>query len=383
MGHGGVVRYGAAVGITIGVVGVCLLCREAVAPTPSDLLLAAVAVSAWLGGLGPAILAAVLSVCALDYFFLDPLYAINPLDPRDAISLFAFLIVALLVSALSANLRRARDRAEAAHFELEANERVRDQFIAMIVHDLTNPLTAIRGYAQIIQDTNTRHSRAVNIILRQTERLERLLEDLRAASGRNLDSFPLRRGCTDLLDILREGIAEAYHLSEQHDMALVADVDRVDGYWDRDRIAQVVGNLLGNAVKYSPDGGRIEVRVEVLDDAVEVSIRDEGLGIHRDVLGRLFEQFYRVKDTASRASGQGLGLYISRMIVEAHGGALWAESAGWRRGSTFTFVLPVGEIPEDELVPARSDADASPPLSTPLRIAGPGRFLDRTANGTS
>ena len=110
------------------------------------------------------------------------------------------------------------------------------------------------------------------------------------------------------------------------------------GLWDRDRLGQVLDNLIGNAIKYSPEGGEIVIRVEATDAEGRVSIEDHGIGIAGDVLPRLFERFYQGQDPGV-STGLGLGLYISRMLVESHGGRIWAESQPGQ-GSTFVIALP-------------------------------------------
>ena len=121
------------------------------------------------------------------------------------------------------------------------------------------------------------------------------------------------------------------------------------GTWDRDRLDQVLSNLLSNAIKYSPSGGEILLRVEVLGAIVQVSVRDQGAGIAADQLPRLFDRFYRGPQAQATAPGLGLGLSITKALVAAHGGRIWTESPGPGQGATFRFTLPYqppGEIPE-------------------------------------
>src|SRR5215204_4480066 len=112
------------------------------------------------------------------------------------------------------------------------------------------------------------------------------------------------------------------------------------GNWDRDRLGQILDNLLGNAVNYSSKGGEIVVRVKAINDEAQVQVEDQGIGIAADVLPRLFDRFYQGQDPGVNA-GLGLGLYIARMLVEAHGGRIWAESETGK-GSTFVISLPRG-----------------------------------------
>src|SRR5262249_54749352 len=126
---------------------------------------------------------------------------------------------------------------------------------------------------------------------------------------------------------------------------------------DRDRIAQVCQNLLANAIKYSPEGGEIVVRVEVLDGTARVTVRDHGIGIAPHALTHLFERFYRGATAEAHGKGLGLGLFISRALVEAHGGAIWAQSDGERLGSTFGFSLPCAPTAAGDVAAGAANPD--------------------------
>jgi len=135
-------------------------------------------------------------------------------------------------------------------------------------------------------------------------------------------------------------VEELQATSERHVIRLEVPDGPIEGRWDRDRLSQVFRNLLGNAVKYSPDGGEIEVMVEDRGHEAEVAIRDGGLGIDADSLPRLFARFVRAGAASGSVHGIGLGLYITKELIEAHGGRIQAESAGAGQGSTFRFTLP-------------------------------------------
>ena len=133
---------------------------------------------------------------------------------------------------------------------------------------------------------------------------------------------------------------EAQATSGEHTIRVEAPDGPLEGIWDRDRLAQIFRNLLGNAIKYSPDGGEIVLRIEDRGDRAELSIRDHGLGIEAAALPKLFDRLYRAESSTGGVKGIGLGLYITRELVEAHGGRIWAESEGPGHGSTFRFTLP-------------------------------------------
>ena len=153
----------------------------------------------------------------------------------------------------------------------------------------------------------------------------------------------LRRTHLDLFALARTCAEQAEALGSAHTVRVEGPPRAVLGWWDRDRIGQVLQNLLLNAVKYTPEGGEIVVRLEELAREARISVIDQGPGIARDSLARVFERFYRSETAVvSDVRGLGLGLYVTKSLVEAHGGRIWAESEGQGCGSVFTFTLPYG-----------------------------------------
>ncbi|HEY3109524.1 MAG TPA: ATP-binding protein [Chloroflexota bacterium] len=223
--------------------------------------------------------------------------------------------------------------------------RAQREFISLVGHELRNPIASLKGYAQLMQRRAVYNSEAVETIVRQTNRLNRLVGDLLDASRLEAGRLELRRTEVELVSRLR-GVVEAVgELSDQHQIALEAPEQPVVGWWDRDRLEQIMDNLLGNAIKYAPDGGRVDVRVEDRGDEVLISVADQGSGIAPESLPYLFERFYRAPDAAEGpVKGIGLGLYVCKGLVEAMGGRIWVESE-LGRGSTFGFNLPREEPP--------------------------------------
>ena len=223
-------------------------------------------------------------------------------------------------------------------------ERRQRQFIAMAAHELRTPVTSILGFAQLVQRREPQ-DRQVATIVRQAASLDRLISDL-IDSARLEDSeredrrLELRRERCDLVNLARDMAEQIQPLSEAHPIRLDAPAETIMGVWDRERLGQVIQNLLINAVKYSPGGGEIVISLADLGDAVRLAVQDRGVGIPPAVLPRIFDAFYRVERTSRTVRGLGLGLYISRSLVEAHGGQILAESAGEGTGSTFTVTLP-------------------------------------------
>ena len=228
-------------------------------------------------------------------------------------------------------------------------ERQQRQFIAMAAHELRTPVTSILGFAQLIQrrDPANRH---VATIVRQAASLDRLINDLIDSSRLEDGRLELRRERFDLVDLARDMAEQIQPLSDAHPIRIDAPPGPLVGVWDRERLGQVIQNLLTNAIKYSPDGGAIVMRVEDLGDDVRLAVQDQGIGIPPALLPRLFDAFYRVQRMARAIRGLGLGLHISRALVEAHGGEIQAESAGEGTGSTFTITVP-REPPEPSTSP--------------------------------
>jgi len=168
--------------------------------------------------------------------------------------------------------------------------------------------------------------------------MERLIIDLREMVRVEGGRLALRRELVDLSEIVQEAFSRARTQGTQHPLRIEAPPSLIVGFWDRDRLGQVLDNLIGNAIKYSPRGGDIAIRIEATDAEALVKIEDQGIGISGDVLPRLFERFFQGQDPGV-STGLGLGLYIARMLVEAHGGRIWAESEP-DRGSTFAISLP-------------------------------------------
>ena len=219
-------------------------------------------------------------------------------------------------------------------------EQQRQDFIAMVAHDLKNPLTTMKGYAQLLQRRAAYSERNVATIVSQANRLERLIDDLRDVARIDAGHLALDRAPVDLAALVQMNVEESRALSEAHTIDLETPDEPVIGAWDAGRLAQVIENLLSNAVKYSPDGGAIHVRVTASEDEARLAVIDEGIGIPPDALVRVFERFYR-SDTgvAANRKGLGLGLYISKALVEAHGGTIVAESLS-PAGSAFSVTLP-------------------------------------------
>ncbi|HEV8634320.1 MAG TPA: PAS domain S-box protein [Chloroflexota bacterium] len=225
--------------------------------------------------------------------------------------------------------------------ERRAAEESQREFVALIGHELRNPLASLRGYAQLLARRKTYSEAAVEVIIQQVDRLNRLIGDLVDASRLERGRLELNRGPTDLIAIAHDAAESARGYAEGYTIRLDGPATMPFGRWDYHRIGQVLQNLLSNAIKYSPPG-EILVRLEDEGGAARVSVVDHGPGISSQELPRLFQRFHRADSAAaSDAAGLGLGLYICRGLVESHGGRIWVEPTPGG-GATFSFTLPYG-----------------------------------------
>ncbi|MDQ6603770.1 MAG: PAS domain S-box protein [Chloroflexota bacterium] len=231
-----------------------------------------------------------------------------------------------------------------------AQEQMQRDFISMITHELRNPLTSLKGYAQLMQRRTSYDGRGMEVIVSQANLLERLVDDLRDVARLDSRRLDLNRSEVDLVALARRSFEQARALVKGH--RLLADLpdQPLVGWWDGDRLAQIMLNLLSNAIKYSPDGGDIRLCVEDRGDEARVSVSDQGIGIIPEALPQLFGRFYRAEGALTLgAQGLGLGLYITKGLVEAHGGQIWVDSTVGT-GSTFVFTLPYAQPPSAELL---------------------------------
>jgi PAS domain S-box-containing protein len=218
-------------------------------------------------------------------------------------------------------------------------QQAQEDFIAMVSHDLRSPITALSGRAQLMKRRQQYDDRGIDAILEQARRISRLVSDLQTLVSMEAGGIELIREEVDLAALARDAAQRLQETVSSHVVRIEAPSDGVIGSWDPDRIGQVLDNLLGNAVKYAPDSREIDVRIERLGLVATVSVTDHGPGIAASRLPHLFDRFYRAgRDRSS--PGLGLGLYIARMLVEAHDGRIEARSTPGA-GSVFTFTLPI------------------------------------------
>jgi PAS domain S-box-containing protein len=217
----------------------------------------------------------------------------------------------------------------------------KDEFMAMASHELKTPLTVIKANLQILehkmQDDNKIYF--VNKTLNQVNKLTNLISDLLDVSKIQTGALELNRTNFELVPFLTEIIESIQQTSPNHEITLTVKNKKLMVRGDRDRLEQVVINILTNAIKYSPNGKKVTVDAGIKDEQIIVEITDFGIGIPEDDLDKVFTRFFRVRGLASTFAGSGIGLYISSEIIKRHGGNMWVESE-INKGSTFYFSIP-------------------------------------------
>jgi PAS domain S-box-containing protein len=263
-------------------------------------------------------------------------------------------VAGILVLAVDASDRLERERlhhAQIAH--LQQVDRMKDQFLSILSHELRTPLNAVLGFASILDDElmgtlNAHQHQFLAKIMNGTEVLLALINDLLDMSRIQAGKFALQPAPMDVGAVVREAVDHLAVLADRKDHTLTVEVPTglPPITADAQRVKQVLINLIGNAIKFTPDGGHISVRVVETPGALCLQVTDDGIGISPEDVGRLFHPFTQVDGSNTRAAGgTGLGLSISRALVEAHGGALNVESEPGR-GSTFWFTLPLSGVAE-------------------------------------
>lgn len=248
-----------------------------------------------------------------------------------------------LVSGVAAQAGLALDNAKLFE-EVEALNIKKDEFIGLASHELKTPVTSVSGYLQILERTlsdDKKNKALVNKTIQQVNKLSSLISDLLDISKIHTGKLPFSFSSFDLISLLDEVREMMQQSKTTHKIELNCNQEELIIYADRQRIEQVLINLVSNAIKYSPGANRIIIHCKKADNTASVSVQDFGLGIDADEQKRIFERFYRVKGlTTNHISGLGIGLYISNEIINRHSGELLVESEPGQ-GSTFTFEIPI------------------------------------------
>ncbi len=256
---------------------------------------------------------------------------------------------------MAGDLQAKVEEIETANTELRKLDELKSQFISMASHELRTPLIAIQGYVDLLrngqgQHLNPEQKKMLDTVSRNATRLARIVTELLDISRIEENKLILRQETLNLAQVIQEVVDEQKPSLDkrQHTITLELQPDLPQVLGDRDRLAQVIINLLGNAIKYTPDGGHIRLKASAAGDELRLGVTDNGIGIKEEHLGRLFKRFSTIGDLTKHSTGKedfmaggtGLGLSIVEGIVKAHGGRVWVESQ-YGQGSTFYLTLPV------------------------------------------
>jgi two-component system, sensor histidine kinase len=246
---------------------------------------------------------------------------------------------------VSERLRGKNEQVLTLHLKnVEAANRAKDEFLAMLGHELRNPLGAITNAIHVLNTLGDPEDKAAplrGIIVRQTQHLSRLVEDLLDVSKLVSGKIVLRKQMSDLREVATRALASFHEAGKVSEHVISLTGGPVSVHGDPSRLEQIVSNLLDNAVKYTPPGGRVELSIVADGRDALLAIRDTGVGIPRDALPFIFDLFVQANQTSARAEGGlGVGLTIVKRLVELHGGTISVSSAGPNQGSEFIVRLP-------------------------------------------
>lgn len=315
--------------------------------------LLAIMLVAWLGGVGPCLFAQVLTLIISDRFFGTP-----PSNEENAFKaifgLTAYFSIGIAVSWLSQSVRAAQLKARLTEQSLRDAHRRKDEFLAMLAHELRNPLAPIGNGLQILEiagDDVELLEEARVMMQRQFEHLVRLVDDLLDVSRIARGKIELRKESLVLGPVVERAVEAVRPLTDGLGHHLVVELP-AQPLWlrgDAVRLAQVITNLLTNAARYTDRGGEITVVAERVGDHAVVTVRDTGIGIAPDVLPKVFDMFVQAEHGFSRGhGGLGLGLTLVKSLVHLHGGEVEARSEGLGKGSEFVVRLPLLSQPAQD-----------------------------------
>lgn len=284
---------------------------------------------------------------------LDDRYFTYNLSPLRSLAgdVYGLMVIAVDITV------EVESRAEVEHLniELRAAARAKDEFLALLGHELRNPLAPIVTALDLMRMRDRSSEREQVIIRRQVHHLTRLVDDLLDVSRITRGKIELRKETFDIRDVLAGAIEMVAPMIAQRQQHIDADIASITWYGDPARLAQIVSNLLTNASRYSPAGALITLHAQRLGDAIEIAVSDTGMGVAPEQMGRIFEPFIQGERKLHDAvGGLGIGLALVKSLSELHGGFVAASSAGPGQGSTFTVRLPMASAPESLTTPTLS-----------------------------
>jgi two-component system sensor histidine kinase KdpD len=333
-------------------------------------------------GSRPALLASVLGVFCLNFFFLPPLYTLSIAHPQNWVALMVFFTTALAVGQLSAHAKRRAEEAEEGRREIERlyeqlqvaferasqaealkqSERLKSALLDAVTHDLRTPLTSIkasittlideaRGRIEedqpVALDTESRLE-MLEVIDEESDRLNRFIGGLIDLARIEAGEFHLRRRWGAVDEIISTALSRAEPFTQERKVEVEIETELPVVRVDERAVSEVVYTLIDNAAKYSPNGTTIKISAQRSGEGmIMMAVEDQGEGIAVSLRERVFDKFFRATrdgDISTRQpSGTGMGLAIAKGIVEAHGGSIWIESGACDNGTRVVFTLPIGD----------------------------------------
>lgn len=293
-----------------------------------------------------AALAATCAALALSYLFsrsvVAPVLAMSRATQRIADGRYDERVQVIGADELAQLAIRFNRMAE----KLSQVEAMRRRLIGDVSHELRTPLTAIKGSMEGLMDgVLPANDETFQQIRAEADRLNRLVDDLQELSRVEARAYPLDIRSLDVSSLMQTVTKRLAPQAESKRISLNLELapDLPPLLADEDRVIQILTNLTGNALQYTPEGGRVTISATRVGDEVQISVRDTGMGIPAEHLPHIFDRFYRVDKSRSRqeGGGSGIGLTIARALVEGHGGRIWVESEGKEKGSRFTFTLQI------------------------------------------
>jgi signal transduction histidine kinase len=316
---------------------------------PFLLLWPAVIFCAWFGGFGPGLLTTCLSALLTACLYFEPPHWFSLTKPEDWRGMALFILLGSVLSLLCEGLYRAKDKLRQRAKELvEADER-KNQFLAMLAHELRNPMAPIRNAAKIVKSRGVPESQlqwAGNLIERQVQQAMQLVDDLLDVTRLSRGKVKLQRERIPLAPVVAQAVESSRPLIEarQHQLQVVIPEEPIWLEADPTRLTQVLVNLLNNSAKYTDKGGCISLTIQASQSQAVIKVKDNGIGMVPEMLPRIFDMFAQAQRALNHSQGGlGIGLSLVKSLVEMHGGTVTAFSAGPCKGSEFTVRLPVGE----------------------------------------
>lgn len=352
----------------------------------------AIIFTAWYGGFGPALLVAALGLV------LGYLTSYGRANSHPIFGLILYAITSLGIALVGGAMARARakiahqmDELQRKHCELVLADHRKDEFLAVLAHELRNPLAPIASALDILKQADVNPdvaAKAIEVADRQVHQMTRLVDDLLDVSRIMRGKIELRKERIELASIIERAVETVQPLidRERHELTIELPENAVWVEADLVRLAQAVANLLGNAAKYTEPGGHIHLTAAVEAGQLVISVRDSGIGIDPLTLPKLFEMFVQAEPGSGRSrGGLGIGLTLVKNLVELHGGAIAAHSEGLGKGSEFMIRLPYTETaaeipsmppkpsargPRRRILVVDDNIDAAQSLAMLLRLRG-------------